>query len=194
MHDAALPSTPIPAALSHTLCPTRPPYLLRVMPAVHPICPVLGPSAPVRLLLPFSSARPNVRLVAMYRARRLPETAETRSRSCSVLCPVVGPGLPDRQHEAAVIPSPAVLASLPASRKIAMRPSRRCNPYHATHAWISMSRYLPCTIHSHHPAPTGPPFQLFFFCTYYTLEPKSNVLCLSRPATLASMSGCIAPG
>lgn len=136
------PSLPLPFPL-----PCRTPCVRLALPTSFVSCPPSiqfalrsGPSTPVRLLLPFSSARPNVRLVAMYRARRPPETAETRSRSCSVLRPVVGPGLPDRQHEAAVIPSPAVLASLPASRKIAMRPSRRCNPYHATHAWIWMSR------------------------------------------------------
>lgn len=59
MHDAALPSSPIPAALSHTLCPTRPPYLLRVMPAVHPICPALGPqhASPASSSLLISTAK-----------------------------------------------------------------------------------------------------------------------------------------
>lgn len=59
MMPPCLPLPPIPAALSHTLCPTRPPYLLRVMPAVHPICPVLGPqhASPASSSLLISTAK-----------------------------------------------------------------------------------------------------------------------------------------
>jgi hypothetical protein len=68
--------------------------------------------------------------------------------SCSVLRPLVGPAVPDRQHEQrASIPQPCSPSrllvcpgSLPASRNCYRRPVRpsrsfkTCHPYHATHA------------------------------------------------------------
>jgi hypothetical protein len=118
----------------------------RVRLAHLPSCHARRPSN-----LPYARALPRQTAASSSTTLEGRQNSRTRNRprsSCSVLRPLVGPTVPDRQHEQrASIPqpcSPSMLlvcpGSLPASRNCYRRPVRpsrsfkTCHPYHATHA------------------------------------------------------------
>jgi hypothetical protein len=118
----------------------------RVRLAHLPSCHARRPSN-----LPYARALPRQTAASSSTTLEGHQNSRTRNRprcSCSVLRPLVGPAVPDRQHEQrASIPQPCSPSrllvcpgSLPASRNCYRRPVRpsrsfkTCHPYHATHA------------------------------------------------------------
>jgi hypothetical protein len=140
------PHTPCHPLLNVATCPTRPPPFVSCPPSIQF---TLRPGQTAA----SSSTTQHVQTYDSQRCVALEghQNSRTRNRprcSCSVLRPLVGPAVPDRQHEQrASIPQPCSPSrllvcpgSLPASRNCYRRPVRpsrsfkTCHPYHATHA------------------------------------------------------------
>ena len=127
-------------AMSHTLCSTRPPSL-RVMPAVHPICPALGPSTPASasssLLTSTANLTIHCAVCTTLERRQKPQKVQKHALILVLCCVRRRPCAPRSSTRGRCDPQPCCPGSLPASPELPSSSFEKlysCNPCHATHA------------------------------------------------------------